>query len=83
MLIFERLLNAQPLDCFESMLPFDRLGYHESVADHRLGLASNPVLLPETRQLRMLVRVYTQISTLVGPRDVSRPLHPFETQHPK
>ena len=28
MLIFERLLNAQPLDCCESMLPFDRLGYH-------------------------------------------------------
>ena len=56
---------------------------HESVADHRLGVASNPVLLPETRQLRMSVRDYSQISALVGPRDVSGPLHPYEIQLPE
>ena len=56
---------------------------HESVADHRLGLASDPVLLPETRQLRMSVRDYTQNFAPVSPGDVPGPLHPYGAQNPK
>ena len=81
---FKRLLNSQlPIGMSQCYLSIALGIRHESAADHRLGLASNPVLLPERRQLRILERDHTQISAAVDLRDVSGPLHPYETQDPK